>query len=101
MRIPNWLKKALVLGFAFFLAIWLVKPVGVSTQFSVLSELIHSAIDTEVITKDVTRESGYKSTNAYYDKDGGKLAKSIKQTVNYDFVFVLGMPVGTYIVYPL
>lgn len=101
MRVSNWLKNALILGFIFFLAIWFVKPVGVSTQFSVLSGMIHSAIDPEVITRDSSRESGYKSTSDYYDKDGGKLAKSIKQPVNYDFVFVLGMPVGAYIVYIL
>lgn len=101
MRIPNWLKNALVLGFVFFLAIWVVKPVGVSTQFSVLSGIIHSTIDPDVITKDPARESGYKSTNAYYDKSEGKLAKSIKKPLNYDFVFVLGMPVGAYIMYLL
>lgn len=101
MKISNWLKNALVLGFVFFLAIWLVKPVGVSTQFSVLSGIVHSAINPKVITKDPTRESGYKSTNAYYDKSEGKLAKSIKEPLNYDFIFVLGMPIGAYVVYVL
>lgn len=36
-----WIKKALALGGVFFLAILLVKPIGVSTQFSVLSGIFH------------------------------------------------------------
>lgn len=99
IKISAWLKNALILGFVFFLAICFVKPVGVSTQFSVLSGIIHSTIDQEVIIPSNERESGYESTNAYYDRHEGKLAKSIKHPLNYDFVFVLGMPVGAYIVY--
>lgn len=45
----NWIKGALILGFSFFIAIFLVKPIGVSTQFSVLSGIIHSSIDKNVI----------------------------------------------------
>lgn len=99
MKESNWLKNGLVLGFVFFLAVWFVKPVGVSTQFNVLSGIVHSTINPNVIIKDTTRETGYKSTNAYYDRSEGKLAKSIKEPFNYDFVFVLGMPLGAYIVY--
>ncbi len=101
MKKSDWLKNALVLGIVFFIAIWFVKPVGVSTQFSVLSGIVHSTINQDVITKDPTRESGYRSTNAYYDRHEGKLAKSIKEPLNYDFVFVLGMPIGAYIMYRL
>ena len=42
---PKWMKAAIILALSFFLAIWLVKPVGVSTQFSVLSGIIHTAIN--------------------------------------------------------
>ena len=61
----NWIKGALILGFSFFIAIFLVKPIGVSTQFSVLSGIIQSSIDKNVIVEDPLRESGYSSTNAY------------------------------------
>lgn len=101
MKISNWCKSGLILGFVFYLAILLVKPVGVSTQFSVLSGIIHSSISPNVIVEDPSRESGYASTNAYYDKSEGKLAKNIKQPINYDFVFVLGIPIGAYITYKL
>lgn len=101
MKISNWLKNGLILGFVFYLAILLVKPVGVSTQFSVLSGIIHSSINPDVIVEDPSRESGYASTNAYYDKSEGKLAKSIKNPINYDFLFVVGIPIGAYVTYKL
>lgn len=94
-----WIKKGLALGGVFFLAVLLVKPIGVSTQFSVLSGIFHSALDETVITENDERDTGYESTNAYYDKSEGKLAKSIQHPWNYDFVFVLAIPVGAYLAY--
>ncbi|MGL6108255.1 YeeE/YedE thiosulfate transporter family protein [Romboutsia sp.] len=101
MNKNSWIKGAIILGLSFFLAIFLVKPVGVSTQFSVLSGIIHSSIDKNVIVEDSSRESGYISTNEYYDKSEGKLAESIKNPINYDFVFVLAIPFGGYLGYVL
>lgn len=101
MNKNNWIKGAVVLGFSFFIAILLVKPIGVSTQFSVLSGIVHSTVDSDVIVEDSSRETGYKSSNAYYDKSEGKLAKSIKNPLNYDFIFVLSIPVGGYLGYLL
>lgn len=97
----NWIKGALILGLSFFIAVLLVKPIGVSTQFSVLSGIIHSSVDKTVIVEDSSRESGYKSTNDYYDKSEGKLAKSIKNPIEYDFVFVLAIPFGGLLGYTL
>ena len=99
MKSKNWIGKALILGTVFFLAALIVKPVGVSTQFSVLSGIVHSTIDRDVILEDDTRESGYISSNAYYDKSEGKLAENIKNPLNYDFIFVLAIPFGAYIAY--
>ena len=101
MNKNNWIKGAVVLGFSFFIAILLVKPIGVSTQFSVLSGIVHSTVDSDVIVEDSSRETGYRSSNAYYDKSEGKLAKSIKNPLNYDFIFVLSIPVGGYLGYLL
>jgi uncharacterized membrane protein YedE/YeeE len=95
----KWLRGALLLGTVFFLAAFLVKPIGVSTQFSVASGIVHSALDPDTIQVDETRETGYRSTNAYYDKSGGKLAKSIKHPMNYDFIFVLAIPLGALVGY--
>ena len=94
MNNREWIRGALLLGAVFFIAVLLVKPIGVSTQFSVAAGIVHSALDPDVIQTDETRESGYKSTNAYYDKSDGKLARSIKNPLNYDFIFVLAIPLG-------
>lgn len=101
MNKNNWINGAVVLGFSFFIAILLVKPIGVSTQFSVLSGIVHTAVDSDVIVEDSSRETGYRSSNAYYDKSEGKLAKAIKNPLNYDFIFVLSIPVGGYLGYLL
>lgn len=95
----SWLKKGVCLGLVFFLAILLVKPIGVSTQFSVLSGIIHRALDNSIITEDPTSEHGYQSTNAYYDRSDGKLAKAIENPWNYEFIFVISIALGGYIAY--
>lgn len=101
MNKNSWIKGSIILGFSFFIAVFLVKPIGVSTQFSVLSGMIHNAVDSNVIIENSSRETGYKSSNEYYDKSEGKLAKSIKNPMNYDFIFVLAIPVGGYLGYML
>ncbi len=97
MKNNTWIKKSLLLGLVFFLAIFLVKPVGVSTQFSMLSGLVHSKIDSQIIQEDSQREGIYTSTNAYYAKSKGKLIKSMQEPLNYSFVFVLAIPLGAYL----
>lgn len=99
MKNNNWIKGAMILGFSFFISILLVKPIGVSTQYSVLSGIIYNNFDKNLITEDSTRESGYKSTNAYLDKNDGALAEEIMNPINYEFVFVLAIPLGSYIAY--
>ncbi|WP_293983251.1 YeeE/YedE family protein [uncultured Clostridium sp.] len=101
MNKNNWIKGALILGFSFFIAVLIVKPIGVSTQFSVLSGIVHNSFDKDLIVEDPGRESGYKSTNEYYDKSEGKIAKEIKNPLNYDFVFVLAIPLGGALGYAL
>lgn len=101
MKSKKWFVQAVVLGSVFFLAAFLVKPVGVSTQFNVLGGVIQNVFDSDLVTEDDSRESGYRSTNAYYDKDGGKIAKEIANPINYDFIFVLAIPLGAYLGYAL
>lgn len=93
----KWLIKGVVLGLAFFLAVLLVKPIGVSTQFVILDGIIYNAIDPDVITEDENSPTGYTSTNAYYAKSDGKYAKAIENPLNYSFVFVLAIPLGAYL----
>lgn len=99
MKNNKWIKGALILGFSFFIAIFIIKPVGVSTQFSVLSGIIQNSVEDNLIVPDAGKEYGYTSTNEYYDKSGGKIASHIKKPFNYDFIFVLSIPLGSYLGY--
>lgn len=89
----NWKTGGLLLGFVFFLAVLLVKPIGVSTQFVILDGIIGDAVNSELVTK---TEEGYTSTNAYLAKSKGKYAKSVANPLNYSFIFVLAMMAGAF-----
>jgi uncharacterized membrane protein YedE/YeeE len=88
----DWKIGGVALGFVFFLAVLLVKPIGVSTQFVILDAIVWNAVDDSVITK--TEDGKYTSTNAYLDKSKGKYAKNADNPLNYSFVFVIAMLVG-------
>jgi uncharacterized protein len=90
----NWKTGGLALGLVFFLAVLLVKPIGVSTQFVILDGIIADAVNPELVTQ---TEDGYASTNAYLDKSNGKYAKAVSNPLNYSFVFVLAMAVGGFL----
>lgn len=87
----NWKSGGLFLGLVFFLAVLLVKPIGVSTQFVILDGIVGNAVNTELVTQ---TEDGYTSTNAYLAKSGGKYAKHVANPLNYSFVFVFAMMLG-------
>ena len=87
----DWKIGGVALGFVFFLAVLLVKPIGVSTQFVILDGIIGDAINNELVVK---TEEGYTSSNAYLAKSNGKYAKSVANPLNYSFVFVIAMMVG-------
>ncbi len=87
----DWKLGGLALGLVFLLAVLLVKPIGVSTQFVILDGVIWNALDSSVVTQ---TDEGYTSSNAYLAKSGGKYAKSVANPLNYSFLFVLAMAVG-------
>ena len=91
----KWLPKTLLLGFVFFLAALLVKPVGVSTQFSMFSGLMHSKVDSQIVQE--IEPGKWTSSNEYYAKSKGKLINSMQNPMNYDFIFVLAIPAGAFI----
>ena len=78
----------------FFLAVALVKPIGVSTQFVIADGILWSAVDSEIA---VRTEDGYTSSNAYLAKSGGKYAKAVANTLSYGLLFVLAMPIGVFL----
>lgn len=95
MMDKKWLPQAFLLGLVFFLAALIMKPIGVSTQFSMFSGLIHSKIDAQVVQKNA--DGQWTSSNAYYAKSKGSLIKSMQNPINYDFIFVLAIPAGAYL----
>ncbi|UWQ89919.1 YeeE/YedE thiosulfate transporter family protein [Aliisedimentitalea scapharcae] len=90
----NWKAGGLLLGLVFFLAVLLVKPIGVSTQFVILNGILGDAVNPDMVTQ---VEDGYTSSNAYLAKSGGKYAKNVANPLNYSFVFVVAMAVGGFL----
>lgn len=93
----SWRTSGLALGIVFLLAVALVKPIGVSTQFVILDGIVWNAFSDEVIVENTNSKSGYSSPNAYLNKSGGKYAKNIAKPLNYSFIFVVAMALGGFI----
>ena len=87
----DWKLGGVALGVVFFLAVLLVKPIGVSTQFVILDGIIGDAVNAELVVK--TGE-GDTSTNAHLAKSNGKSSKTVANTLNYRFIFVFSMSIG-------
>lgn len=90
----NWVIGGIALGLAFLLAVVLVKPIGVSTQFVILDGILWDAVNPEFVVESADAKSGYTSSNAYLAKSGGSYAKNVANPLNYSFVFVLAIVAG-------
>ena len=92
-----WMAGGALLALAFFLAVLLVKPIGVSTQFVIADAALWDLVQPDVIVADETSKSGYSSPNAYLNKSGGKYAANAADLFNYSFVFVIAMMGGAFV----
>ena len=92
--ILNWKKGGVLLGLVFLMAVVLVKPIGVSTQFVIFDGILWDAVNPAVVVEAPDAKSGYASPNAYLNKSGGSYAKNVANPLNYSFVFVLAMIAG-------
>lgn len=92
--ILKWYFGGAFLALAFFAAVFLVKPIGVSTQFVIADGILWDIVQPEIVVADETAKSGYSSPNAYLNKSGGKYAANIANPLNYSFVFVIAMMAG-------
>lgn len=91
----GWLKGGIALAFIASLAIIVIKPLGVSTQFVVTDTMIWSVFDKDLIQEtEVDGKIRYSSDNSYINKSKGSYAKSAKNPINYGYIFVLSMIVG-------
>ncbi|MGB2692565.1 MAG: YeeE/YedE thiosulfate transporter family protein [Thermodesulfobacteriota bacterium] len=93
----NWFWGGLALGLIFLIAVWIVKPIGVSTQFVIFDGVVWNEISADLIEKDPEAKSGYSSTNPYLNKSGGKYAKNVASPINYSFIFVLCIILGAFL----
>ena len=93
MKYSSYKKGGVLLGLVFFISVFLYKPIGISTQFSVIGGMIQNLFTT-VVYEDPNNKSGYGSTFEYYNKDGGKLAKSIAKPLNYGIIFLIFTIIG-------
>ncbi len=93
----DWLRGGIALALAFLIAVWLVKPIGVSTQFVIADGMIWDQISPDVVVEDPGTKSGFASSNAYLAKSGGKYASHVAKPVNYGFVFVLAIVFGAFL----
>ncbi|TCO73079.1 YeeE/YedE thiosulfate transporter family protein [Rhodovulum euryhalinum] len=84
----NWKIGGPLLGLVFFLAVLLVKPIGVSTQFVVADGILWDRQVPDIITQ--AADGGWTSSNAYL----AKYADEIANPVNYNFIFVAAMMGG-------
>lgn len=92
----NWFIGGVILGLIFIIAVVLVKPIGVSTQFVIFDGVVWNSFQ-ELVFEDAGAKTGYSSFNTYIAKSGGKYAKSIVNPLNYSFVFVIAMLLGGYV----
>jgi len=83
----SWLSGGLMLGVVFLAAVWLVKPIGVSTQYVIVDGIVWNLLSNDLITKkDAANE--YSSSNAYLNKRGGKYASQVKiPSITDSFLF--------------
>lgn len=93
----DWLRGGIALAAAFLVAVWLVKPIGVSTQFVIADGVLWDLVDPDLVVEDPDSKTGYTSRNAYLAKSGGKYAAGVADPLNYSFVFVLAMVLGGFL----
>ncbi len=92
-----WHIGGILLAASFLLAVMIVKPIGVSTQFVIADAAMWDLVQPDIITEDSTSKSGYASPNAYLNKSGGKYAKNAANPLNYSFIFVIAMMFGAFL----
>lgn len=88
----SWRTGGVLLGVVFFLAVLLVKPIGVSTQFVIFDAIVGDWVNPDLVI--ANPDGSFTSDNAYLAKSKGKYAANAANPWNYSFVFVLAMMVG-------
>ena len=85
----KWILKGIFLGSVFYISILLIKPIGISTQFSVASGMLHSSLQDNLIVK---KGPEFYSLVDYYNQDG--IAANIANPYNFGIIFIVGVFLG-------
>lgn len=95
----GWLKSGTILGLSFLLAVALVKPIGVSTQYVIADCFFLCKLKPELAVETVNDDGtkSYSSSNAYLNKNNGKYVKKTLNIASYGFIFVLAMFAGGFL----
>ncbi len=93
----GWKTSGVALGLIIMVAVMLVKPIGVSTQYVIFDGIVWNIVNTELVQTDVAAEHGHRSSNRYLNENGGKYAKAVGEPLSYGIVFVLSMILGGFI----
>jgi len=95
--ILNYRRGGVLLGLVFFMAVFLMKPLGVSTQFVIFDGIVWDLVVPDTVVVSDTAAGGHASANAYLDKSGGKYASAVANPLSYGFVLVLAMMAGAFL----
>lgn len=66
----TWKTGGILLGLVFFAAVWLAKPIGISTEFAMTTGILWDAVQPDLV-------EGATSTNDYFAAKDGSIAKAI------------------------
>ena len=90
----NWKVGGLALGLTFVAAVWLVKPIGVSTQYVIADGVAARLFHPGLVRESSETRSGWTSSNPYLAKSGGAHARAVAHPLTYGLVFVLSIAAG-------
>ena len=94
-KVLSWQVGGVCLGIVILLAALVEQPVSISSQFVTLAGYIWGTFDADLVTSSADAASGYVSTNAYLDKDGGLYAENVADPSTYMIVFAVAMVAGS------
>jgi len=97
MKQWGWKTSGLALGLIIVIALVLVKPIGVSTQYVIFDGILWNVINPEIAEVDTATQHGFKSSNPYLNKSDGKYAKAVAEPIRYGLIFVLSMIAGGFL----
>ena len=93
----GWKASGVLLGLTLVLAVLLLKPIGVSTQYTVLDSVIRTSIESWSFPPDKETTSAYSYEDSHVLDAFNTSVKNKVQYSSYGLVFVASMVLGGFI----